>query len=238
MNLLKKFNVPLLILPVLIFSLGYITLLSTSGERAKDQLMFFAAGYVLYILVSFVDIHIFKHYWKSIYYVVLALLFMTLLIGEVRYGSARWFDLGFFTIQPSEFAKIALVLSLSAVIVSDIGILHNFKKFVQILMIVLPVLVVVFLQPDLGTTLVLLGATAVLLFFAGLNRIYFIISLLVFGTFSRPIWELLKDYQKERILVFFNPGLDVLGSGYNVIQALIAVGSGGLMGKGFGISFP
>src|SRR3989344_4739262 len=189
MKSIRNPNLFLFILPVLIFSLGYVTILSTSPERAKIQLIYFLIGYGIYILVSFIDVRFFRYYWKIIYIITLLLLFLTYVAGDVRFGASRWFNLGLFVFQPSEFAKITMIIVFSSMLI---------------------------------------------LFYSGLNKVYFLVTAMFIGVFSRPIWSLLKAYQKERILVFLNPALDVLGSGYNVIQAQIAVGSGGFLGKGFG----
>ena len=99
---------------------------------------------------------------------------------------------------------------------------------------IVPLFGLVFIQPDLGTSIVIISIVLAILWFGGLKKIYFVVSLLLVGVFSTPLWSLLKDYQRERILVFLNPSLDILGSGYNVIQSSIAIGSGGLFGRGFG----
>jgi rod shape determining protein RodA len=155
------------------------------------------------------------------------------MIGEARSGSARWINLGIFTLQPSEFAKIALIMTLSSIISLKRNSLSGAGKIAKIFLMSSPIFIFVLIQPDLGTTVVLFSILVTTLFYAGISKWYFIISSLFFGIFSAPIWGFLKDYQQRRILVFLNPALDVLGSGYNVIQALIAVGSGGLFGKGF-----
>jgi rod shape determining protein RodA len=94
-------------------------------------------------------------------------------------------------------------------------------------------MVLVFIQPDLGTTLVLFSVLIGILFYSGMNKWYFLLLILVFGLLSNPIWNMLQDYQKQRIMVYINPQLDTQGSGYNVIQSLIAIGSGGLIGQGY-----
>jgi len=234
MKSIRNPNLFLFILPVLIFSLGYVTILSTSPERAKIQLIYFLIGYGIYILVSFIDVRFFRYYWKIIYIITLLLLFLTYVAGDVRFGASRWFNLGLFVFQPSEFAKITMIIVLSSMLVSNRDTLRNYKFLLKTILVILSILILVFIQPDLGTTLILLGSTMLIFFYAGLNKVYFLVTAMVIGVFSRPIWSLLKAYQKERILVFLNPALDVLGSGYNVIQAQIAVGSGGFLGKGFG----
>lgn len=232
---LKSFNIGLLILPILIFSLGYISLLSTSPDKARTQLIFFIVGYAIYIAASFVDLTFLKYYWKLPFFLVLALLVLTFVGGVVKFGASSWLRIGVFTFEPSEFAKIALIVGLSALIVSDSETLFRLRGIYKLLLLILPVTVLVLIQPDLGTALVLLAAFVGVLFYAGLNKIYFFMMAMAFGIFSSPIWSFLHDYQKRRILVLLNPNLDVLGSGYNVTQAMIALGSGRLLGKGFGM---
>jgi rod shape determining protein RodA len=234
MKFLSKYNPALLLLPILIFSLGYVTLLSTSPERARNQLLYFVAGLVLYIFFSQIDYRLYKYYWKYIYLTAFVFLLLTFVFGEVRYGSIRWIDLGFVTIQPSEFAKIVVILTIASLITMKEGSLKSLKYLLKMAALIIPLIVLVFVQPDLGTSLVMAVSLIFIFFYAGLNKWIFISGFLIVGIFSNPIWNTLKDYQKERILVFLNPALDVLGSGYNVIQSVIAVGSGGLWGKGFG----
>ena len=230
MKLLKKYNILLLVIPILLFSLGYLTLFSTSPERARDQLIFFIGGYLLYLLVSLIDFQLYKY----LYFLSLGLLIFTYVYGEIVYGSARWINFGFFSLQPSELAKVALVITLSSLIAASDKSLSNAKSLLMMCGVFVPLMALVFIQPDLGTSIILISVFVFTLFYAGLNKWFFATLFVFLGLFSSPLWHLLKDYQKQRILVFMNPALDVLGSGYNVIQAQIAVGSGGLFGKGFG----
>lgn len=233
MKSIKSLNIVLFLLPILIFSLGYFTLLSTSPERARNQLIFFIVGFLVYIVISLIDYRLYQPYWKFFFVASLVLLLVTFFLGEARAGSARWINLGVFTLQPSEFAKIALVLALSSIVSSSRAPVSNIKKVAKLVLLSLPMLALVLAQPDLGTAVVLFAILVFMLFYAGLSKWYFISFFTAFGIFSAPLWGFLQDYQQRRILVFLNPALDVLGSGYNVIQALIAVGSGGLLGKGF-----
>ncbi len=231
---LKKFNFTLVVLPILIYILGFITLLSVSPDHAKDQTGFFIAGILVYILVSLFDYEIFKHYWKYFYIIILALLLTTFFSGLVRYGSARWLGFGSVQIQPSEFAKIIVVLGAASMLTSTKLHATSILNLAKMLILFLPVLILVLAQPDLGTALVAAFCLAAMLLYAGIDSMYFIAAFLIAGIFSTPAWNLLHEYQKRRILIFLNPELDVLGSGYNVIQSMIAVGSGGMFGRGFG----
>lgn len=231
---LKKYNWALVILPFLIFSCGFMSLLSTFPEKARAQFVFFITGSVLYVGISFLDYRLLKPYWKGFYFVTLGLLVLTKVLGEVRLGSARWLNLGGIVFQPSELAKIALILLLASFLSEDLSILNNLKKVFTLCLHVLPLGFLVLVQPDLGTSLILFGVFAFVLFYAGFKKLYFLVVFLILGALSSPVWNLLHNYQKRRVLVFLNPSLDALGSGYNVAQALIALGSGGVLGSGFG----
>lgn len=232
--MLKKYNFSLIILPLLIFSLGFITLMSTSILLVKSHLIYFFIGFVFYILFSMIDYRVYKYLWKYLYVLSLILLFITTYFANSILGSARWLQIGGLSFQTSEFAKLALIISLSSLIEKNILEVSKLHFLGKSFLILLPYTVLVYMQPDLGTTLVLIALFLGILFFAGLKKIYFLLGFIIFGLFSAPIWHMLKDYQKSRILVFLNPQMDVLGSGYNVIQSIIAIGSGGLFGKGFG----
>lgn len=232
--LFKRYNLALFIVPLLILSMGIMTLVSISPDRARSQAVFFVVGILVYFGISVIDYSFYKYYWKYIYGLILVLLTLTFVLGTVVFGSARWLDLGSFSFQPSEFAKVAVIISISAFVVSSSKVLGSPLQLLKLLVFIAPSVILVFLQPDLGTALIIMGIMLFILFFAGLSKIYYLTGFIAAGILSTPIWSLLHDYQKERILVFLNPQLDVLGSGYNVIQSLIAVGSGGIFGRGFG----
>ncbi|KKU30599.1 MAG: Rod shape-determining protein RodA [candidate division WWE3 bacterium GW2011_GWA1_46_21] len=234
MNLLRRIDAGVALAPLLIFSIGAVTLLSTSSDRVTNQLFFFSFGLALYILAALIDYEFYKHYWFVAYGVVVALLALTYLAGHVVGGAARWLNLSLFTIQPSEFAKVAVVIFTASLISTLKRRSLNPTFLVRLTALFLPVLFLVVVQPDLGTAIILLLIFVGILFYAGVNKIYFVLAFVVLGLFSSPIWANLHDYQKERIIVFLNPTLDVAGSGYNVIQSTIAIGSGGLLGRGFG----
>ncbi len=232
--MIKKFNPSLLIITFALFCIGFITLLSTSKDLVKTQLIFFVLGLVAYFIFSQIDYSIYKYIWKYIFGVAVLLLIVTFAFAELRFGSARWIEIGSLNLQPSEFAKLALIIAVASLL-SDEKINVNSPKTLGLMIaLLMPILGLVLVQPDLGTGIVIAGTFVGMLFIAGLSIFYFLTAFLGFGIFSAPIWSILHDYQKQRILVFLNPELDVLGSGYNVIQSMIAIGSGGLLGKGFG----
>ncbi len=234
MKFSKRINWFILVLPILIFTLGIVTLMSTSPDLARDQLIFFIVGCIVYFLVATTDFRILGYYWKPLYIFTVLLLIITFILGREVFGSTRWLQIGLFNLQPSEFAKLVVLIVTAFLISSNISSVSSVKGVLKTALYILPIFGLVFIQPDLGTSLVILFIFISLLWFGGANKMYFIVGVLLFGVFSSPVWGLLKDYQKERILVFLNPMLDSLGAGYNVIQSTIAVGSGGLLGRGFG----
>ena len=230
----KKINWILVIFPILIFSLGEITLVSTHPDLSSNQLIFFIIGFVTFWAISLIDYRILGTFWKIIFGSVLGLLLLVVVVGKEILGASRWLEFGGFNLQPSEFAKIAVIIIVSYLVSQDSESLKSFKKILFIVCTILPLFLLVFLQPDLGTSLIILFISLGMFWYAGLSKIYYLVAILLFGAFSEPVWSLLKDYQKQRILVFLNPRLDTLGAGYNVIQSMIAVGSGQLSGRGFG----
>jgi rod shape determining protein RodA len=173
-------------------------------------------------------------YAYYIHFISIALLIIVLFFGKLKFGSQRWIDLGPFSLQPSELAKITFILVLSKFYTENIS-----QRPYSIGGLFLPCVLLfatfypIYIQPDLGTAgiifLIFFSLSAILNF----NR-KTLLSLFTLLLFSIPLfWFLLKDYQKKRILIFFNPELDPLNAGYQIIQSKIAVGSGGLFGKGY-----
>ncbi len=230
----KKFNPILVLFPFLIFLLGFITLYSVNPSNAQSQFLYFLFGFLIYLLISLLDYSVLASFWKQFYFLNLFLLVLVFVLGRTAFGSTRWLTLFGFSIQPSEFAKFTLILMLGALISQKPSRLHNIKGLFQLLVPFIAFFVAVVIQPDLGTSLILFATFFGVLFYMGLSKIWFLAGLSLIGILSSPIWSFLKDYQRERILVFLNPQLDNLGSGYNVVQSLIAAGSGGIFGKGFG----
>lgn len=234
MKLPKRINWLIVVLPVLLFTLGFVTLFSTEPALAKNQLGFFVVAALVYFAVSIVDYRLWGFFWEPLYLITFVSLLLTYLLGNEIFGSARWLQFGTFTFQPSEFTKFVVVVVVSYLISIKSSSLLLPRYVGKVLLFVLPLFILVLIQPDLGTSIVLLSIVFGILWFGGLKKMYFFVAFLLFGVFSSPVWSFLKDYQKERILVFLNPSLDVLGRGYNVIQSTIAIGSGGLFGRGFG----
>lgn len=226
-------------------AIGWLMLYSTAGGDmsvwAKPQMQRYAAGFVLALCVTFTPIW----FWRSMSGTAYGLTFLLLLavefFGEVGMGAQRWIDIGFVRLQPSELMKVALVMMLATYYdwLDDRRVSRPLWVLIPVLLIITPT-VLVLLQPNLGTSLMLIIAGAAVMFAAGVSLWYFIAVIAVVvgavaGVFllrGTP-WQFLHDYQYKRIDTFLDPSADPLGAGYNIMQAKIALGSGGLTGKGF-----
>lgn len=201
---------------------------------ALHQLLRFGIGLCVMFALAMVDVKYFMRYAYVFYFGVLLLLVIVEIGGHVGMGAQRWINLGFMKLQPSELMKIALVLALAryfhATSLQNIETMRGILT--PLLMVLLPALLVM-TQPDLGTALMLLFTAGAMFFAVGVQLWKFGIVLLG-AVISMPIaWNLLHDYQQNRVLTFLNPERDPLGAGYHIIQSKIALGSGGVFGKGF-----
>jgi len=201
---------------------------------ASRQAARFGVGLVVMILVALVDVRIWMRYAYAFYMITLVLLVLVEISGTIGMGAQRWISLGYFNLQPSELMKITLVLALARYFhggsIEDVD--RPTYLIIPLLMIALPSALVL-RQPDLGTTLMLVMASGAIFFVAGI-RIWKFAAVLLSGIAAMPVaWQFLRDYQKQRVLTFLNPESDPLGAGYHIIQSKIALGSGGMLGKGF-----
>ncbi len=189
-----------------------------------------AACFIAAVMVDYRDLA--SHAWW-IYIVCMTLLVLVLLVGVRIYGAYRWLNIFGVRVQPSEFAKLGTLLLMARYLSLPSRNMSEFKTFyIPLLIMALP-FVLVLQQPDLGTALMLIPMTLALLFVGGVPLRYLVV-LGGIGLLLTPLgWFVLDTYQQERILVFFDPGRDPLGAGWNKIQSELAVGSGGVTGKGF-----
>jgi rod shape determining protein RodA len=187
------------------------------------------------MIVALIDIRFWLRIAYPLYGIMLFLLVVVEVMGHIGMGAQRWISFGFFVLQPSELMKIALVLALAkyfhGLSTEDIG--HPIKLVAPIVMVLAPVGLVL-LQPNLGTAMLLTLASAAMFFVAGVRWWKFAIVIALAAILLPVAWHHLHDYQKARLMTFINPGADPLGAGYNILQSKIALGSGGLFGKGFG----
>ena len=224
---------------------GFVMLISVAGGSldpwASAQMQRFSIGLVAMFVIAMTPIWVWRNVSVPIYLIALLLLLLVEFLGSTGMGAQRWINLGFINLQPSEVAKIALVMLMAAYydwLPSD-KVSRPFWVLVPLIFISLPVLLVI-QQPDLGTSILLLLSGVTVMFLAGVHWIYFgtVMALstgLVLALFkSRGTeWQLLQEYQFLRIDTFLNPDSDPLGAGYHITQSKIALGSGGWTGRGF-----
>lgn len=205
---------------------------SRNYDLAIRQSVFALAGLGIFWLVAKSDIEIWRSLAWWFYLISVLLLVVVFVYGlEVR-GSLRWIDLGFIRLQPSELVKISTIMLLAHFFSS-----HNMKHLKNIFisgLIALTPTILIFFQPDLGSALILAAIWLSMVAATEVPKKYFILGGAILVGSLPLIYGLLQSYQKERLLTFFNPGLYPLGAGYNVIQSTIAVGSGGVWGRGYG----
>jgi rod shape determining protein RodA len=238
-------NWPLVVLVTAVASVGFLMLFSIAGGNldtwARPQMERFGVGMVLMFIVAMIPIW----FWRSMSGVAYIIAFLLLLLveffGAVGMGAQRWIDLGFIRLQPSEMMKFTLVMLLAVYYdwLDPKLVSRPLYVLLPVLMIVAPT-VLVLMQPNLGTSLMLILGGATVMFAAGVSLWYFggVLALgisAVVGVFTLrgTPWQFLHDYQYARIDTFLDPSADPLGAGYNIIQAKIALGSGGWSGKGF-----
>lgn len=219
-------------------SVGFAMLYSAANGDwqpwAYRQMIRFGVGMVIMLAVAVTDIRFWLKYAYLFYGIAFAMLVAVEIMGSIGMGAQRWLDLGFFNVQPSELMKITLVLALARYFhgcsIEDVGRISYL--IIPLMMTVAP-FGLVLIQPDLGTALMLLMASAAIFFLAGV-KVWKFYAVGIAGLAALPIgWQFLRPYQKQRVLTFLNPEQDPLGSGYHIIQSKIALGSGGMFGRGF-----
>jgi len=236
LRLLRSLDPFLFVALLCLMGVGLATLYSASNESvrmASTQGVFFCAGLFVLWLASRVPAHVLKQFTPPIYAASLLPLVLVLFIGSGKYGN-HWINLGFFNFQPSEMAKLTLPMMLAWYLDRQrlppaLGALP-----MAALIIALPVGLIL-LQRDFGTAMLVLASGVFVLFLAGLSWWWFVAAAGGVAAIAPVAWFwLLRPYQKDRILTFLNPESDPMGAGWNIIQSKIAIGGGGLLGKGWG----
>lgn len=239
------FHWPLALLLAAVSSAGFLMLYSVAGgdidRWAYPQMIRFGVGMAVLVIFGFIPLK----FWQSVsllaYLVSLALLVMVDVMGEVGMGAQRWIDLKFIRLQPSELMKIGLVMVLAAYYdwLDERRLSRPVWVIIPLFLIALPVMLVL-RQPDLGTAILLVAGGGVMMFVAGVSWWYFATGILSgVGMVAAVMYskgtefQLLKDYQYRRISTFLDPSTDPLGAGYHITQSKIALGSGGVSGRGF-----
>jgi len=245
-RLIENFDWITFITVIVICFIGILTIYSATrppldeGERPpfyiKQIIWLTIAIIFLFIFVSF-DYTKLKNFWIIFYLFGFFLLIIVLFSGKTAMGAKRWINLGFFSFQPSEIFKIIFVISLSAYLSDKKSPLTIFESIKILIIFALLPFILIFKQPDLGTALMIVFITFIMLIYKGIPTrllIFFVCLALVSVFFLWEIlWEGLKEYQRNRLTAFIDPTVDPKGIGYNIVQSMITVGSGQFFGKGF-----
>ncbi len=242
---MKKFNISLFISVIILSSFGLLMVYSSSSiwaeykfddplKYVKNQGLFLIIGIIIMYLISKIDYKKYYKYASKIFLVCFTLIVLVLFVGTERNGSKSWFGIGSFGIQPSEFMKLAMIIFTSKYLYNNQKDIGNIKKGVMpILGLTLIIFLLIMLQPDFGTGVILVMGIIGLLFIGGVNLKFFL-KIGVLGIAGIVGLIIAAPYRLKRILSFLNPWSDPLGSGFQIIQSLYAIGPGGLFGYGLG----
>lgn len=221
-----------------IATIGFAMMYSAGGGDisvwATPQIIRFLLAFSLMLVLAILPMRVLMDYAYVFYFSCLIVLLVVDIVGHTGMGAQRWLKLGGLNLQPSEFMKLALILALARYLhhlhPEDI---RRFSYLVPLLLMIAVPAVLILRQPNLGTTTILAGVGVIMAFLAGVPWRYFI-GVVISGLACLPvIWQFMHDYQKRRVLTFLDPSQDPLGAGYNILQSMIAIGSGGFLGKGF-----
>lgn len=241
-RLITHANWSLVGLTLILFFIGVGNLYSASGVRFEDgisvapfyqkQLIWGATGLACMIACTLFDYRHLRSLALPFFLFSVFLLLLVPVLGKTVYGAKRWIDLGFFSLQPSEVAKVASLL-LGASLLSRYKDPLTWRELFFIMAVIAVPCGLIFLQPDLGTTLLLVFLLGGVILFHGVKKYVFKTCCVILPLLIPMGWFLLAEYQKQRIRTFFDPSLDLQGAGYHITQSQIAIGSGQLWGKGF-----
>ncbi len=236
----RQFDLVLIGLVALLILYGVIMIYSANQtqEDLKDlwraQLTRAAVGLVILMLVAAFDYRYYASFYKLLYVVMIAFLGTLFIAAELTAGTLRWLDFRLFPVQPSEIAKIVVIIVTAKVLADRDGEMDRLRNLLFSLLLIIPPLVLIYLQPDLGTTIILGVVWLIMALMAGVHLFH--VGLLGLGAavVSPIVWLTMAQYQRSRVLLFLDPQSDP-DSYYNIQQALISIGSGGILGKGFSI---
>ncbi len=239
-RLLKKIDFGLIIVVLLICIIGVVAVgsatYSLGSERyIKTQIISILLGVAAIIIILFIDYNTFARIYIPIYVICNAMLLAVFIFGQgsESWGAQRWIRIGSFGFQPSDFAKLGIIICLAKVLDDNKNNLHKPKVLLKVLLFAGFPMVLILAQPDLGTTLIFAAFIFGMLFVAGLKYKHILIAMVV-GIISAPLawFGVLHPYQRNRVLIFLNPEQDPLGGGYHTLQSRVAVGAGMIFGKG------
>ena len=235
---IRQINWVLILIVVAAATIGVAMLYSAADGSwdpwAARQITRFTVGLVILVTIALVDLRFWWRYAYLLFAILLALLLAVEVAGSTGMGAQRWINLGVIKLQPSELMKIGLILALARYFhgVSMENVRRIPYLLIPLLLVALPSILVL-KQPDLGTALFLVLIGVTVFFIAGVRIWKFVLALAATGVAIPIVWSMLRTYQQKRILTFFNPEIDPLGAGYHILQSKIALGSGGVFGKGF-----
>ena len=235
---IRQINWVLILIVVAAATIGVAMLYSAADGSwdpwAARQITRFTVGLVILVTIALVDLRFWWRYAYLLFAILLALLLAVEVAGSTGMGAQRWVNLGVIKLQPSELMKIGLILALARYFhgVSMENVRRIPYLLIPLLLVALPSILVL-KQPDLGTALFLVLIGVTVFFIAGVRIWKFVLALAATGVAIPIVWSMLRTYQQKRILTFFNPEIDPLGAGYHILQSKIALGSGGVFGKGF-----
>ncbi|MXP67553.1 peptidoglycan glycosyltransferase MrdB [Pantoea sp. Aalb] len=224
-----------MLLVILLLVYCIIVIWSASGQDydiIENKIWQITIGLTIMLIMAQVSPRVYENWAPYLYFLCIMLLVIVDACGHVSKGARRWLELGLLRFQPSEIAKIAVPLMIARFISRDICPPNLKKTIFSLLLIFIPTLLVA-IQPDLGTSILIASSGIFVLFFSGVNWKIMILALLLIGAFIPVLWLCLHDYQRDRLIMLINPESDPLGAGYHIIQSKIAIGSGGLYGKGW-----
>ncbi len=240
-RILKRIDYELLFATVAIIIYSLIIISSaTHVNTPSEERFWFVQRQGIFALVNIVLAALFlnfdyrglQNYGKKLYIFNLIMLVAVMLVGETALGAQRWIHIGPVSVQPSEFSKLIMIICMAAVLEEKVGALNSLQELLPVAVFVGVPFILVLKQPDLGTSLVFMAIFFGMIITCGI-RLKLLFGIFAVAIASMPIlWQFLKDYQKTRIMVFLDPNVDPLGSGYHIIQSKIAIGSGMLFGKG------
>lgn len=239
-KIFKKIDWLLVAISLLLTFYGLIILYSLEANSGQGfvffykQLSFLAVGFVLWFMVFSFTYQHFKSYSSVFYLAGLLVLISLLFFGQEIRGVKGWFVFGPVSIQPVEFVKILVIIFFAKFFTDKGHLLFQFKYFLQSIILILPYLLLLVLQPDLGSGFIVGVIWFVMLLFTKVRKKYILGLILMILLGFLLSWNFLADYQQNRLLTFWNPAADPRGTGYNVQQAITAIGSGQLLGKGLG----
>ncbi len=231
-----KLDAPLLVGLLSICAFGLVVLWSASGQDSgllMRQLIRLGVAFGVMIAIAQVPPKVLRFWSPWLYAIGLVLLFAVLIVGDFGKGAQRWLDLGVIRFQPSEIMKLAVPM-MAAWYLHERALPPRFVELVAVLALVLLPASLIAQQPDLGTALLVAAAGMLIVLLGGLRLRLIVLLGAACAALAPVLWHFMHDYQRRRVLTLFNPESDPLGAGYHIIQSKIAIGSGGMFGKGWG----